>query len=164
MDSHLFKNGMRRLAGAVCIIATSALEKRWGLTATAVCSLSAEPPRLLACVNRNGATLASITDSRRFSANVLGAQHQALAEAFARPPASPTADRFAQGHWTEMTTGAPILADGVVSFDCTVAAIIDTGSHGIVVGDVVDVGINDAPAAALLYASGQFVTLDQPAH
>ena len=44
--------GMRRLAGGVTIVTTRLGEARAGLTATSVCSLTAEPPRLLACVHR----------------------------------------------------------------------------------------------------------------
>ena len=51
-DPEDFKEGMRQLAAGVTIVTTAVGERRNGLTATAVCSLSAEPPMLLACVNR----------------------------------------------------------------------------------------------------------------
>ncbi|WP_299452255.1 flavin reductase family protein [uncultured Pigmentiphaga sp.] len=43
---------MRRIPSAVAIASTSYDRERRGLTATAVCSVSAEPPQLLACVNK----------------------------------------------------------------------------------------------------------------
>ena len=46
-----FKMGMRELAAAVNIITTIHDGKKEGLTATAACSVSAEPPQLLICVN-----------------------------------------------------------------------------------------------------------------
>ena len=52
VNSDDFREGMRQLAAGVTIVTTSIGDQRIGLTATAVCSLSAEPPMLLACVNR----------------------------------------------------------------------------------------------------------------
>ncbi|MBV8805987.1 MAG: flavin reductase, partial [Sinobacteraceae bacterium] len=50
VDPLQFKAGMRRLAAAVCLItSTTSAGEKVGLTATAVCSVSAEPPTLLCC-------------------------------------------------------------------------------------------------------------------
>ena len=74
-----FRQGMRRLGGAVSIV-TAANGEAWaGLTATAVTSLSAEPPRLLACVNQQGATYDTLSKGRKMAINVLGVKHKALA-------------------------------------------------------------------------------------
>ena len=47
-----FCAAMRHFAGACCVIATADGEEYSGLTATAVCSVTADPPRLLVVVNR----------------------------------------------------------------------------------------------------------------
>ena len=62
---------MRHLAGAVTVIATGAPGHRFGLTATAVCSLSDEPPTLLVCVNRPASAHDVISRNGNFSVNLL---------------------------------------------------------------------------------------------
>ena len=57
VDVEQFKTGMRSLAGAVNIITTTHAGHPYGMTATAVCSASADPPTVLICVNK----LASLT-------------------------------------------------------------------------------------------------------
>ena len=67
-----FKAGMRRLAASVNVITTRTPDgQRSGLTATAVCSVSATPPTLLVCVNRSGNSHAVLTSSGVFAVNVL---------------------------------------------------------------------------------------------
>ena len=66
-----FIAGMRRLAAGVTIVTASQGELRAGLTATSVCSLTAEPPRLLACVHREADAHDMILASGRFAVNVL---------------------------------------------------------------------------------------------
>ena len=55
VDEEAFRMGMRQLSAAVTIVTTGTdAQHRAGLTATAVCSVSADPPQLLVCVNRRG--------------------------------------------------------------------------------------------------------------
>ena len=60
-----FIAGMRRLAAGVTIVTANQGELRAGLTATSVCSLTAKPPRLLACVHRDADAHDMILDSGR---------------------------------------------------------------------------------------------------
>ena len=53
IDAAAFKKGMRHLAASVTLITTKVQDQRGGLTATAVCSVSAEPPQILVCVNKS---------------------------------------------------------------------------------------------------------------
>lgn len=157
-----FKQGMRRLGGAVNIV-TASHEGTWsGLTATAVTSLSAEPPRLLACVNRQGATYDIISKGRTLGINVLGVQHRDLAMRFAGMSDEPETERFGGDQWTAGVTGAPLLSDALVCFDCEVENIMDVGSHGIVIGNIRDVRVPHAgPVSPLCYIDGEWASLDR---
>ena len=62
---------MRAVPGAVALIASKAEGQRSGLAATAWNSLCADPPMLLACVNRNASAYPLIARSRAFSVNLL---------------------------------------------------------------------------------------------
>ena len=152
-----FKQGMRRLCGGVTIVTTREGAQAGGLTATAVCSLSAAPPRLLACINRGGITYRMIAESRIFCVNVLSADQQDLAACFAGMMNMGERDRFELGDWTDLGTGAPALKDALAAFDCRVSSIVDTGSHAIIIGDIMDIRTKD-PELPLLYMDGQFLT------
>lgn len=153
-----FRHGMQQLAAGVSVITTEHEGQRGGLTATAVCSLSAEPPRLLVSINRAGFTFGLIAASRKLCVNILNADQAEIATLFASPAPNGAQDRFAVGEWREEATGAPVLSDTLVSFDCRVASIIDTGSHGIVIADIVHAA-SSPDRAPLLYARGRFAQL-----
>lgn len=155
-----FKQGMRRLGGAVNIV-TAANDGVWaGLTATAVTSLSAEPPRLLACVNRQGATYDTISRGRKLAVNVLGVNHKELAMRFAGMDGEPENERFDGGNWTAEAGDAPVLGDALVSFGCDVENIMDVGSHGIVIGNIRTIKVgNGGPIAPLCYVDGAWAQL-----
>ena len=77
-----FRAAMRNLAGAVNIITSKHGEQLAGMTATAVCSVCADPPTLLVCINRNAATHAVVLGSGAFCVNVLRAEDFAMSAAF----------------------------------------------------------------------------------
>lgn len=155
-----FKQGMRRLGGAVNIVTTMFEGTQAGLTATAVCSLSAEPPRLLACINRQGYAYQAISNSRIMCVNVLATHHKELSMRFAGMLGGDEDDRFTDEDWGEHITGSPVLGNALVSFDCEVKSILDTGSHGIVIGEVLGVRTcGGDQVKPLLYADGDWATI-----
>lgn len=151
-----FKDGMRRLTGGVTIISTAHNGEWMGLTATAVCSVSAQPPRLLVCVNRQGMTYSAICASRVFAVNILLAKDEKVARSFAGMLGEEK-DRFSYGNWEAGVGGAPYLTSAMASFDCHVGSIVDTGSHGIIIGEVLKVR-NAAIEDPLVYCDGNFMT------
>ena len=153
-----FKRGMRRLAGAVTIITAGTGETISGLTATAVCSLTARPPRLLACLNEAGITFETLRRHGRFCINVLGKADQAVAEAFAGMTGLEGAARFSVGEWAIEGDAPPRLLTAECSFDCAVYSVTLLATHGLVIGDVRDVHIS-APQVPLIYHDGQFTTV-----
>jgi flavin reductase (DIM6/NTAB) family NADH-FMN oxidoreductase RutF len=157
IDTGAFKKGMRHLAASVCLITTRHDAERGGLTATAVCSVSAEPPQLLVCVNREASAHPLIVASRIFAVNVLAPEHRKIAERFAGMDGVEGDDRFVDmGQWRTLTTGAPVLGGCPVTFDCQVVSTMVAGTHTIVIGEIVDVTLDPANLP-LLYADGAFV-------
>src|SRR6201993_5535380 len=78
-----FRLAMRRLAGGVSIISGAGPDGPLGVTATAVVSLTAEPPSVLCCLNRSLTLETLVKETGRFGVNMLRADHQNLAERFA---------------------------------------------------------------------------------
>lgn len=153
-----FRLAMRRLAGAVSIVSTSDGQQWTGLTATAVTSLSAEPARLLACINLKGSTFRCIAESRRMCVNILGLEHAALASRFGGVVPEGTT-LFEPGRWDTLCTGAPALRDALVALDCIVDEMMVAHSHAVMIGEIKAVQISPGGAAPLLYAEGRYNTL-----
>src|SRR5258706_12639542 len=82
VDAEQFKVGMRTLAGAVNIITSMQAGRRYGMTATAVCSATADPPTVLACINRLATTHGAVAKSKAFCVNVLRAEDWELSTTF----------------------------------------------------------------------------------
>ncbi len=149
---------MRRLPAAVTLVTCRQDEKYHGLTATAVTSLSVEPPSLLTCVNREASAHRAILESRSFCVNVLPHDKVELARLFASRKPEDRARRFTSDKWIELATGAPVLDDAIVAFDCTLDQAIVYASHSILIGQVQDIRVGDAHKH-LMYLEGEFADL-----
>lgn len=162
MDPNDFKSGMRRLAAGVSLVTCEAGNARHGLIATAVTSLSAEPPSLLICVNASASIHEHLSEARSFCVNVLSRDQQDVAMRFATPRDRET--RFEMGEWSALETGAPALRGAQVSFDCRPAQKSSFGTHTIFIGEVVAVTDWGSPSDPLLYHEGKFASLTGAEH
>ena len=142
--------GMRRLAAGVTIVTARLGEARAGLTATSVCSLTAEPPRLLACVHREADAHDLALASRRFAVNVLTPAHRELSDHFGGRDDSHGPSRFALGRWVAGATGVPVLDDAAAVFECRLVEAVAASTHSILIGEVVAVR-HEEGSAALAY-------------
>lgn len=133
-----FRDAMSLLTTAVNVVTTKGSSGTHGFTASAVCSVTDTPPTLLVCMNQTARSHAHFLENRTLSVNVLGAQHEPISNAFASKLCSE--ERFQQGSWTTLVTGAPILEDALVSFDCEIEDVQQVGTHSVFMCRVV--GIN----------------------
>ena len=156
-----FKQGMRSLAGAVSIITSISGGRLHGMTATAVCSASADPPTVLVCVNRGTTTHQAIAEAGVFCVNVLRHEDRELSGLFSG--AQKGEGRFRAERWTRLATGSPVLQNALVSFDCRVADRLVHGSHTIFLGAVEQLRIGEK-GKPLLYSDGQYAKLASLAH
>src|SRR4051794_32507338 len=134
VDAQQFKVGMRTLAGAVNIITSLQAGHRYGMTATAVCSATADPPTVLACINKLATTHAAVAKSKAFCVNVLRSEDWELSTSFSGAQSGET--RFKSRDWTRLSTGSPVLIDALVCFDCRVVKSLVHGTHTIFLGQV----------------------------
>ncbi|MCH4151425.1 MAG: flavin reductase family protein [Sphingobium sp.] len=155
--SQRFIDAMRYLAGAVTIISAGTEDAIAGLTATAICSFSADPPRILACLNRAGGTYKALVDSGQFCVNILAADQQDLAIEFAGRTGKTGAEKFADGCWETSDKSPPRHLGALASVRCTVHLCTLLGTHAIVIGDVVETHIGET-RPSLLYREGAFLT------
>jgi flavin reductase (DIM6/NTAB) family NADH-FMN oxidoreductase RutF len=153
-----FRLAMRRLAGGVSIISGAGPDGPLGVTATAVTSLTAEPPSLLCCLNRSLQLEAAVKDTGRFAVNMLRADHQRLAERFAGMHGVRGGAKFEQGDWALLHSEVPTLADSLVSFECRVEDILEVGTHSIFVGLITQAHFGES-GDPLVYCNGTFASL-----
>lgn len=138
VDPREHRTGLRKLASGVTIVTTALGAERVGLTATAVCSVTIAPPRLVVFLNKTSRTAGAVLRSGALCVNLLGRGHRALARIFAgMDPQVPSERRFDHGDWGGLFTGAPALADALQSFDCRVFRVYEESTHLAFVCDVV---------------------------
>ncbi|PSJ56776.1 flavin reductase family protein [Kumtagia ephedrae] len=155
MSMDLFLAGMRKVAGAVTVVTTIGSDgERRGLTATAICSLSAEPPSLIACVNRKTWVAQFVPASGVFAVNVLSHAQEDVARAFAGQTALAAGERFSIGEWQAGATGAPVVRDGLATFECRLERLVHHATHVILIGHVVATVLGEGHS--LVYVDGGF--------
>src|SRR3954466_739171 len=156
VDAEQFKVGMRTLASAVNMTSRLPGGHRYGMTATAVCSASADPPTVLACINKLASTHGAVAKSKAFCVNVLRAEDWELSTTFSGAQSGEA--RFKSRDWTRLATGSPVLIDALVSFDCRVVKSLAHGTHTIFLGQVEQV-LMGKKGKPLLYSEGQYAKL-----
>lgn len=102
-----FRAAMGRFPGVVTIVTTAAGPERLGITATAVSSVTADPPSLLVCLNRATGTCQVAAQTGRFNVNLLTEAGGDLALRFAGAGGITGAEKFAAGNWQDDGRGLP---------------------------------------------------------
>lgn len=137
VDTTGFRNAMALLGGAVSVITTDGAAGRFGFTASAVCSVTDQPPTLLVCMNRSSYSNVHFKSNGVLCVNVLSADHQDISGVFANRELN-MEQRFASAAWHVLESGAPVLDQALVSFDCRIAQAHEVGSHTIFYCEILD--------------------------
>jgi len=145
-----YRDTMARLGAAVNIVTSVGPHRRIGFTASAVCSVTDDPPTLLVCMRRDSDLNAEFKANGVLCVNTLSAAQQALSPLFAGFSGETMEERFAAAEWSEAETGAPVLEGAVAAFDCRIAQVVEVGTHSVVFGHVVAVR-EGPPGGALMY-------------
>ena len=155
----LFKSAMRRWASGVSVLTTRREGGILGITVSAFCSVSLDPPLVLVCIDRKTRSHALIEKQGSFAVNVLKTGQERLSELAAGHSGE-------RGNWLEgeahrkAETGAPILSDCLAWFDCSLEAVYEGGDHTIFLGRVRAAG--HAEGRPLLYFDGTYHKLAGP--
>lgn len=132
------RSAMRRIASSVAIItARDAAGQAHGMAATAVVSVSMDPPSMLVAVNRSAGIHPGLVESGRFCVNVLSDAQLDLIHAFSNTALRE--QRFTSGDWSEGPDRLPYLPAAVCSLCCSVEKSIDYGTHTLFIGRVTHV-------------------------
>jgi flavin reductase len=131
IDRKSYRDAMARLGAAVNIITTTGADGPRGFTASAVCSVTDDPPTLLLCVNRTSDSHDPLKANGVLCVNTLSASQENLSGIFAGMTGMQGPERFQHGEWTTLETGSPALRDAVVSFDCKIVDVTEVGTHTV---------------------------------
>lgn len=119
-----------------------------GLTTTAVCSVSADPPTILVCVDLASRTLDALRARRSFVVNFIGEGRSELCLLFA----SKEEDKFAAVEWRPTPSGLPLLHEDALAWaECSTVHELEIGDHVLLVADVGDGGVRPELEPPLMY-------------
>jgi len=136
-----FQFALRQIASPVGIITAQSGKVQEGLTATAIGFVTAEPPTMLVCINRDTPLEKLIAESGAFAVNFLSQEQFRLAHLFTT--GSSAQERFDKGAWNTIVTGSPILDQSAASFDCELEETVGVGTHNVHIGRIVGVVANE---------------------
>ena len=141
VDPQTFKGALGRFASGVTVITVHADtgdggSSDYGMTASAFCSVSLNPPLILVCVNKDNHTHALLEQASGFGVNILAEAQKGISNRFAGYGDKP------QDHFDDLgdargeVSGAPLIEGALAWLDCTRYAAYDGGSHTIFLGEV----------------------------
>jgi len=149
-----FRQALGRLAAGTSIITTcDEAGNKLGMTATAVTSVSLDPPLVLVCVDQQTRTAAALMEGAPFVVQFLAAHQESIAWQFA----SRVPDKFAGIDYDWTQRGCPRLMNTLASVECMPYATYPGGDHTIVVGRVVEVQVADNLMSPLIYFRSTFL-------
>lgn len=148
-----FKQALRGVASTVHIITASDGIRRHGMTATAVMSVTMDPPALVICLNKSTLLHDILSCARSFCVNVLDETQESLSTAFSG--GVPPAERFNRGSWSFDDGGIAYLEDAQSSIFCEKVAAMPYGTHSLFIGEVRSVRFGGRQAP-LLYHNASY--------
>jgi flavin reductase (DIM6/NTAB) family NADH-FMN oxidoreductase RutF len=126
LDSKEFRDIIGRFASGVTVITAEHEGRPYGTTASAVSSLSLDPPMLLVCLNKSSSTGQAIAAARRFAVNILAEGQADAAMQFAGK-----GDKFAGQRIVAGGAGQPLLEDALANLECRVVEEVTGGTHSV---------------------------------
>jgi flavin reductase ActVB len=160
VDEETFKSAMRSLAAGVVMVIARKGDRLWGLTISACCSISANPPRVLISLADDASCRDAILETQRFGLSVLRDDQKQLAELGAVPDAPKYVDAFCEDSGSEEPT--TMIAGALVHLECAVERVFGVGDHTLLIGDVRAVVSPSREGSPLVYFDRTFHALGDP--
>jgi 3-hydroxy-9,10-secoandrosta-1,3,5(10)-triene-9,17-dione monooxygenase reductase component len=150
-----FRDVLGRFASGVTVVTTTSNDEPVGMTCQSFSSVSLDPPLVLFIPAKSSRSWPLIQRSGKFCVNFLAAGQAELSNTMA----SRGADKFGDVKWTpSRATGSPILEGSLAHVDCTIHQVHEAGDHYVVIGRVVDLGIDEGDVDPLLFFQGKYRT------
>jgi flavin reductase (DIM6/NTAB) family NADH-FMN oxidoreductase RutF len=150
-----FRSVLGRFPSGVTVVTTKNQDgSDEGMTVSAFCSVSLDPPLVLICIEKNASAYEALTSAAGFVVNVLAASQEQLARRFAIVDI----DRFEGVGYSRSQNGFAVLDDVLGIIECATFATHDAGDHSIIVGQVE--AARAQTGTPLLYYRGGYAQLE----
>jgi flavin reductase (DIM6/NTAB) family NADH-FMN oxidoreductase RutF len=156
IDSDTFRSVLGRFASGVTIVtARDDAAVDHGMTVSAFCSLSLDPPLVLLCVDHAASMYDLLLTHPRFGVSILSSNQ----ESYSRRFADPDSDRFDGIAYTRGDSGVVLLEDALAHLECCVTTHFEGGDHTIFIAEVERAEPRDG--RPLLYYRGGYAQLER---
>lgn len=154
VDPDVFRHALAQLAGGVVVVTSADPEGvPAGVTVTAVCSVSLDPPLVLVCLGAGSRTGEVIRSTGRYAINMLGSGHRSHSERFAEAGD----EKFDGLAWDPGKSGCPVFPGAIAVCECEVEQSIEAGDHTVFIGRVIEATATEAPhSRPLLWYRGRY--------
>jgi len=143
-----FRAALSRFPSGVTVVTTMDRDGMLhGMTVSAFCSVSLDPPMVLVCIEKTTSSHSALSDSGVFVVNILSEHQRDLSEHFA----SQLTHKFSDVDYKTGIVGLPVLNDIAASLECRVEQAYEGGDHTIFLGAVEEVTVNDVRPLAYLH-------------
>ena len=157
IDPDSFRSVLGRFASGITVVTTRDAEQRdVGMTVSAFCSVSLDPPLVQVCVDHAASLYAALVVSTRYGVSILAAEQEALSRRFATAEST---RRFDGIGYKRGESGVLLLDDALAHLECRIVASHDTGDHTMFVGEVESATARNA--RPLLYYRGGYAQLER---
>lgn len=156
LDTDTFRSVLGRFASGVTVLTTRVGGQDLGMTVSSFCSLSLDPPLVLACVDRSAELHDILPDGQRVVFNILSASQEALSRRFSELEGS---RRFEGIGFQRDRHGVPVLEDVLAWIEGRIERHHDGGDHTIFIA-LVD-GATTHDLRPLLYYRGGYAELER---
>ncbi len=156
-----FRDAMASCAAGVHVITTDGAAGRYGITMTAVTSITDEPPTVMLCINRRAAIIPILSANRDLCINVLAATQQDVAEHFAGMTKLSPEERFEYHIWHRGSSGQLQVEGALAHLHGHIIAEHEVGTHQVFYVRIDEIKVYDSePEPALVYFRRRFCGLD----
>ena len=146
-----FRRVLSHFATGVTIVTTRDADGRpTGLTVSAFCSVSLDPPQVLVCVDHKSQSYPALRDRDHFAVNFLGERHEDVSRRFA----TTRLDKFDSVPHKLSSHGVPLLEGALAQLECRTVSRHVEGDHTILVAVVEEA--RDGAGDPLLYYRGKY--------
>lgn len=153
-DTRALRDAFGRFATGVTVLTTREPDGTpRGFTANSFSSVSLEPPLVLVCIGNNALSGPVFCAAPHFAVNVLTAAQEDVALMFA----SRSEAKFAATDWAPGTHDMPLITGALATLICARHKLVEAGDHVILIGEVLETHVTDAPA--LVYHRGKFISV-----
>ena len=156
LDPATFRSVLGRFASGITVVTVRDESGRdFGMTVSAFCSLSLEPPLVLCCIDQHTFIHNVLASASQFAVNILSAAQESISRRFAEH----VEDRFDGIGYTRGVTGAALLDGALAYIECDLVDCHRSGDHTIYIGEVIAASAH--PERPLLYYRGGYAQLER---